>query len=153
MKTSNYFFGILAAMILFSGKLMSQTGSNAETKFVNVKLNISLNGLERKHATYLVNVMNLNLKREKTIQVSGTTQLLLEYNTQYEITVNCDGYNTKIVELDTDGPVDNWLIMADVDLSSKNHQVIHGGKIAYDKESHSFKATVQNKTELSLNNH
>ncbi len=141
MKTQSKFLKLFTIILLLAGELMSQTSKAAEPKFINIQLNISLNGAHKKEGSYTVSVLNRNLNKEKTVTVSNKTTLLLEYNSEYEITISCDGYNTNIVELDTDGPVDRWLIMADVDLSNKNKKVVHAGKIAYDKHSKKFKTT------------
>ncbi len=140
MKTQTNFLKLFAMILILIAGFMPQASKAAEPKFINVQLNVSLNGAHKKEGTYTVNVLNRNINKEKTITISNKTNLLLEYNAQYEITISCDGYNTKIVELDTDGPVDSWLIMADVDLSNKNKKVVHAGKIAYDKHSKTFKS-------------
>ena len=137
MKT--LIFKTFALTLLFTGQLKSQVNVKADSKHINLELSISLNGAHKKDNAYQVNIKNMTSHKEETINTSTKTSLQLDYNSQYEITVTHNGYNTKIVELDTEAPEDKWLIMADVSLNNKDHNTVHAGKISFDKEARTFK--------------
>ncbi len=130
---------LIAIVIVFTSELKSQVSANVDSKHINLELSISLNGAHKKDTAYHVSIKNITLNKEETIHTSGKANFQLEYNVQYEITVSHNGFNTKIVELNTEAPVDKWLIMADVSLNNKDKQIIKAGKIAFDKGSKTFK--------------
>ncbi len=130
---------LIAIVIVFTSELKSQISANVDSKHINLELSISLNGAHKKDTAYHVSIKNITLNKEESIHTSGKATLQLEYNAKYEIVVTHNGCNTKIVELDTDAPIDQWLIMADVSLSSKDQNVIKAGKIAFDSQSRTFK--------------
>ena len=130
---------LIALLIVIAGQLRSQVSTKADSKHINLELSISLNGAHKKDTAYHVSIKNITAHKEESIHTSGKATFQLEYNVKYEIVVTHNGCNTKIVELDTEAPVDKWLIMADVSLSSKDQNVIKAGKIAFDNQSRTFK--------------
>jgi hypothetical protein len=137
MKT--LLFKISVVVMVFTTGIKAQSAKYATSKFINIELNISLDGSHKKDTSYQVNVKNLTLQQETTLHTACKTMLHLDYNAQYEITISHTGYSAKVIELDTEAPVDKWLIMADVNLDNKNKQTVHAGKITFDPGSKTFK--------------
>ena len=127
----------LLVMIITTSQLYTQSQSKS-LHFINSKIKISVNGHLRKDATFQISIKNLTLHQEKIMQASSITTLLLDYNMKYELSITHEGCNTKVIEVNTDAPIDKWFIVANINLSDKEQGVIKAGSINYDQENRTF---------------
>ena len=127
----------LLVMIITTTQLHTQT-RNRSLHFINSKIKISINGHIKRDAVFHVHIKNLTLLEEQTIKTSGVATVLLQYNMKYEITITHAGCNTKVIEVNTDAPIDKWFIVASINLSDKENGVIKAGSINYDNDSRTF---------------
>jgi hypothetical protein len=131
--------GLFALVCLFKTTEFKAQGKHAPDKMhIELDLDISLDDDHKKDTSYIVTVKNMGFNQENTFHFANKVILALDYNLHYEISVTHKGYNTKIIDVYTEAPIDNWKIMADLDLSSHNQKVIQAGKILFDKKTKTF---------------
>jgi hypothetical protein len=72
---------------------------------------------------------------------SSTSALFLirlDYNDKYSVTVTKKNCNTKVLYLDTNCPVGNWELKAQVNLTKGNTSVVRAGVLKYNADLQTF---------------
>ncbi len=106
---------------------------------IKLDLAIKVDNKDIYDTCYVLNIVNYNTGLLTTIKVSNKFVLYLEYNQEFEISINYKGTNTKAIIVDTDAPIDNWYIISGVHLETTNNNRILAGGIRYDTKLQTFK--------------
>jgi|JI10StandDraft_1071094.scaffolds.fasta_scaffold992035_1 hypothetical protein len=106
---------------------------------IKLDLAIKVDNKDIYDTCYVLNIVNYNTGLLTTVKVSNKFVLYLEYNQEFEISVNYKGTNTKTIIVDTDSPVDNWYIISGIHLETTNSNRILAGGIRYDTKLQTFK--------------
>lgn len=118
-----------------TGKQLKQL----DYRTIKLDLAIKVDNKEIYDTCYVLNIVNYNTGLITTIKVSNKFVLYLEYNQEFEISINYKGSNTKTIIVDTDAPLDNWYIISGVHLETTNNNRILAGGIRYDHKLQTFK--------------
>ena len=110
-----------------------------DNRTIKLDLAIKVDNKEIYDTCYVLNIVNYNTGLITTIKVSNKFVLYLEYNQEFEISINYKGSNTKTIIVDTDAPLDNWYIISGVHLETTNNNRILAGGIRYDHKLQTFK--------------
>lgn len=110
-----------------------------DNRTIKLDLAIKVDNKEIYDTCYVLNIVNYNTGRITTMKVSNKFIIYLEYNQEFEISINYKGTNTKTIIVDTDSPVDNWYIISGIHLETNNTNRILAGGIRYDYKLQTFK--------------
>jgi hypothetical protein len=78
---------------------------------------------------------------DSTSYSSSTSALFLiylDYNDKYSVTVTKKNCNTKVLYLDTNCPVGNWQLKAQVNLMKGTTSIVRAGVLKYNAELQTF---------------
>ncbi len=110
-----------------------------DNKTIKLDLAIKVDNKDIYDTTYVLNIVNYNTGKLTTMNVSNKFIIYLDYNQEFEISVNYKGTNTKTIIVDTEAPDDNWYILSGIHLETTNSNRILAGGIKYDRKLQTFK--------------
>lgn len=110
-----------------------------DDRTIKLDLAIKVDNKDIYDTCYILNIVNYNTGVLTTMKVSNKFVIYLEYNQEFEISINYKGTNTKTIIVDTDSPVDNWYIISGIHLETTNSNRILAGGIRYDAKLQTFR--------------
>lgn len=110
-----------------------------DDRTIKLDLAIKVDNKDIYDTCYILNIVNYNTGVLTTIKVSNKFVIYLEYNQEFEISINYKGTNTKAIIVNTDSPVDNWYIISGIHLETTNTNRILAGGIRYDAKLQTFR--------------
>lgn len=112
---------------------------NYDTDKVKLDLTVKINNQNVKDTSYILTIYNFNTESFIRTHVPNNFVLYLDFDTKFEISVSYKGTNIKVINVDTEAPMDNWYINADVNLNTNDNKRILAGGIKYDTLLRTFK--------------
>ena len=106
---------------------------------VKLDLTVKIDNKSVQDTLYILTVYNFDTESFMRTHVSNNFVLYLDFDNQFEISVSYKGTNVKVINIDTEAPIDNWYILADVNLNTNNNKRIVAGGIKFDKNLQTFK--------------
>ncbi len=140
METKKTPLRILIFLILLINQLKGQTKDIDSLRPMRITFTITVNEAPLKDSTFKIKVNNLTQNRVNKILSKNVVTINLPFYCKYEISITHKGCNTKIIEVDTDAPYDNWLVCTSVALSTKVKGTIVAGGVKYDSSTQTFVA-------------
>jgi len=152
MKKTIYGILIITLILMFSS-LFAQNNTGFDTNInktskqlrqldnrtIKLDLAIRVDNKDIYDTCYVLNIVNYNTGKLTTMKVSNKFIIYLDYNQEFEISVNYKGTNTKTIIVDTDAPIDNWYIISGIHLETTNNNRILAGGIRFDHKLQTFK--------------
>lgn len=106
---------------------------------VKLDLTVKIDNKCVQDTLYILTVYNFDTEEFVKTYVTDNFVLYLDYDNQFEISVSYKGTNIKVINIDTEAPIDNWYILADVNLNTNNNKRIVAGGIKFDKNLQTFR--------------
>lgn len=106
---------------------------------IKLDLAIKVDNKDIYDTCYVLNIVNYNTGKLTSLKVSNKFIIYLDYNSEFEISVNYKGTNTKTIIVDTDSPIDNWYVISGIHLETTNSNRILAGAIRYNSKLQTFK--------------
>lgn len=110
-----------------------------DDRTIKLDLAIKVDNKDIYDTCYILNIVNYNTGKLTSMKVSNKFIIYLDYNQEFEISVNYKGTNTKTIIVDTDAPLDNWFIISGIHLETSNTNRILAGGIRYDAKLQTFR--------------
>jgi hypothetical protein len=106
---------------------------------VKLDLSVKINNECVQDTSYVLTIYNFDTESYMQTHVPNNFVLYLDFDNQFEISVSYKGTNVKVINVDTEAPMDNWYINADVNLNTNDNKRILAGGIKYDTLLRTFK--------------
>lgn len=106
---------------------------------IKLDLTVKIDNKCVQDTSYILTVYNFDTEEFVKTYVTDNFVLYLDYDNQFEISVSYKGTNVKVINIDTEAPIDNWYILANVNLNTNNNKRIVAGGIKFDKNLQTFK--------------
>lgn len=106
---------------------------------VKLDLTVKIDNKSVQDTSYILTIYNFDTESFMRTHVPNNFVLYLDFDNQFEISVSYKGTNVKVINIDTEAPIDNWYILADVNLNTNNNKRIVAGGIKFDKNLQTFK--------------
>jgi hypothetical protein len=106
---------------------------------VKLDLTVKIDNKSVQDTSYILTIYNFDTESFMRTHVPNNFVLYLDFDNQFEISVSYKGTNIKVINIDTEAPIDNWYILADVNLNTNNNKRIVAGGIKFDKNLQTFK--------------
>ena len=110
-----------------------------DQKTIKLDLAIKVDNKDIYDTCYVLNIVNYNTGLLTTMKVSNKFIIYLDYNSEFEISINYKGTNTKTIIIDTDAPHDNWYVISGIHLETTNSNRILAGAIRYNSKLQTFR--------------
>lgn len=139
MKKSMKIKFLLIGLIIILMNSCAIAQPNYDTDKVKLDLTVKIDNKNVKDTSYILTIYNSNTESFIRTHVPNNFVLYLDFDTKFEISVSYKGTNVKVINIDTEAPMDNWYINADVNLNTNDNKRILAGGIKYDTLLRTFK--------------